>query len=248
LHVIWPGVYAVGRPDLTREGVFMAAVLACGEGAALSHESAALLWEILRSRAGPVEVTVPAARNPRRSGIVVHRYASFGVTRHLGIPVTTAVQTLIDLSPRLDATQLERALNEAVNRDLVDPDRLRREVAAVPGALRTMLERDALTLTDSELEQLFLPIAREAGLPEPLTQVHVNGYRVDFYWPELRLVVEADSLRFHRTPAQQRRDRERDQAHTVAGLLPLRFTHAQIAYEPRNVRQVLEAVRARAAA
>jgi very-short-patch-repair endonuclease len=61
-------------------------------------------------------------------------------------------------------------------------------------------------------------------------------------------VVEADSLRFHRTPAQQRRDRERDQAHTVAGLLPLRFTHAQIAYEPRNVRQVLEAVRARAAA
>jgi very-short-patch-repair endonuclease len=73
-----------------------------------------------------------------------------------------------------------------------------------------MLERDAFTLTDSELEQLFLPIARAAGLPEPLTQARVNGYRVDFYWPDLKLVVEADSRRFHRTPAQQRRDTERD--------------------------------------
>jgi very-short-patch-repair endonuclease len=110
-----------------------------------------------------------------------------------------------------------------------------------------MLERDAFTLTDSELEQLLLPIARAAGLPEPLTQVYVNGYRVDFYWPELRIVVEADSLRFHRTPAQQRRDAERDQAHHMAGLIPLRFTHAQIAYEPRYVRRVLETVVARAA-
>jgi very-short-patch-repair endonuclease len=92
------------------------------------------------------------------------------------------------------------------------------------------------------------PIARAAGLPEPLTQAYVNGYRVDFYWPDLRLVVEADSLRFHRTPAQQRRDTERDQAHAMAGLIPLRFTHSQIAYEPRYVRKVLEAVRARAAA
>jgi very-short-patch-repair endonuclease len=76
----------------------------------------------------------------------------------------------------------------------------------------------------------------------------VNGHRVDFYWLELGIVVEADSLRFHRTPAQQRRDTERDQAHAMAGLIPLRFTHAQIAYEPRYVRRVIEAVRARAAA
>jgi very-short-patch-repair endonuclease len=169
-------------------------------------------------------------------------------TRHNGVPVTKAVQTLIDLSPRLDGTQLERAVNEAVNRDLTDPDRLREQVADTPGPLRTMLERDTFTLTESELEQLLLPIARAAGLPPPLTQARVSGYRVDFYWPDLRLVVEADSLRFHRTPAQQRRDTERDQAHAMAGLIPLRCTHAQIAYEPRHVRRVLEAVRARAAA
>jgi very-short-patch-repair endonuclease len=107
---------------------------------------------------------------------------------------------------------------------------------------QTVHERDAFTLTDSELEQLFLPIARAAGLPEPLTQAYVNGHRVDFYWPELGIVVEADSLRFHRTPAQQRRDVERDHAHALTGLIPLRFTHGQIAYDPAYVGRVLEGV------
>jgi very-short-patch-repair endonuclease len=144
----------------------------------------------------------------------------------------------------LNGTQLERAVNEAVNRDLVDLDELRAAVIGRAGGrpLGTMLDRDTFALTDSELEQYFLPIARAAGLPRPQTQAHVNGFRVDFYWPELGLVVEADSLRFHRTPAQQRRDRERDQAHAIAGLTPLRFTHWQIAREPRHVKGVLTAV------
>jgi very-short-patch-repair endonuclease len=132
-------------------------------------------------------------------------------------------------------------VNEAVNRDLVELDALR---AAVTGPLAHLLDRDTFALTDSELEQLFLRIARKAGLPKPQTQAHVNGYRVDFYWPELDLVVEADSLRFHRTPAQQRTDRERDHAHSIAGLIPLRFSHWQIAHEPRYVIGVLTAVAA----
>jgi len=247
LHPVWPGVYAVGRRGLTHEGAFMAAVLASGEQAALSHESAAWLWGMVKKRGMQIEVSVPAARNPRHEGIKTCRRVAYKTTRHHGIPITTATQTLIDLSPRLDALSLERAVNEAANRDLIDIDRLREYVAHIPGRLRTMLNRDALTLTDSELEQLFIPIARAAGLPKPLTQAHVNGYRVDFYWPELRIVVEADSLRFHRTPAQQRRDAERDHAHAMAGLIPLRFTHGQIAYEHRYVRKVLEGVLARAA-
>jgi very-short-patch-repair endonuclease len=85
-------------------------------------------------------------------------------------------------------------------------------------------------------------LVRAAGLPQPLTQQHLNGFRVDFYWPELRLVVETDSLRYHRTPSQQTRDRQRDQAHTLAGLTPLRFTHAQIAFEPRPVVAFLRSV------
>jgi hypothetical protein len=193
-----------------------------------------------------IEVTVPRGRNPRRPGLKVHRYAAFKTTRRHGIPITTPTQTLVDLSPRLDARALERAVNEAANHDLIDVDRLREDVARTPGRLRTMLEHDALVLTDSELERLFLPIAEAAGLPRPLTQAYVNGYRVDFYWPELGIVVEADSLRFHRTPAQQRRDVERDHAHALAELIPLRFTHAQIAYDPSYVRRVLEGVAARA--
>jgi very-short-patch-repair endonuclease len=91
------------------------------------------------------------------------------------------------------------------------------------------------TLTDSELERLFLPIANAAGLPKPLTRHRLHGYRVDFFWPKLGLVVETDGLRYHRTPATQTRDRERDQLLTAAGLTVLRFTHAQVRYQPKRV-------------
>ncbi len=97
-------------------------------------------------------------------------------------------------------------------------------------------------LSDSEPERRFLPVARTAGLPKPLTRRLVNGFRVDFYWPDLGLVVETDGLRYHRTPAQQAKDRVRDQTHTAAGLTPLRFTHAQIAFEPARVAATLTAV------
>jgi very-short-patch-repair endonuclease len=91
-------------------------------------------------------------------------------------------------------------------------------------------------------ERRFLRLVREVGLPVPLTQQHLNGFRVDFYWPDLSLVVETDGLRYHRTPAQQAKDRRRDQAHLVGGLTPLRFTHAQIRFEAGYVRFTLLAV------
>jgi very-short-patch-repair endonuclease len=90
-------------------------------------------------------------------------------------------------------------------------------------------------LTDSDLERLFVPIARRAGLERPQTQVHVNGHRVDFFFPSLPLVVECDGLRFHRTPFEQRQDRLRDQAHDAAGTPHTRYTHWQIAKEARYV-------------
>lgn len=108
--------------------------------------------------------------------------------------------------------------------------------------VRDTLDRRTFTLTDSELERLFLPIALRAGLPLPLTQQRVNGFRVDFHWPELGLVVETDGLRYHRTPAQQAKDRLRDQAHAAAGLTPLRFTRAQVRFEPDHVGRTLAAV------
>ena len=157
------------------------------------------------------------------------------------------VCTLIDLAARLPRNQVEAAISEADKLDHIGPDRLREALHDVGrrrgvGPLRTVLDRRTFVLTDSELERRFLPLARRAGLPKPQTRVYVNGFRVDFFWPDLGLVVETDGLRYHRTAAQQTRDRRRDQAHTMAGFTPIRFTHAQVRYEPDHVMDVLAAV------
>ena len=225
----------------------MAAVLSCGPEAALSHESAAARWGIRARENGRIEVSVPTARNPRPLGITVHRCAVLQVTEWQGIPLTTPIATLVDLATRLPTDQLERAVNEADRLDLVDPEKLRAALDRFGGRkgvgiLRRTLDRRTFTLTDSDLERRFLPIARQAGLSQPQTRRRVNGFRVDFYWPDLGLVVETDGLRYHRTPAQQANDRRRDQAHAAAGLTALRFTRAQVRFEREHVRTTLEAV------
>jgi len=161
--------------------------------------------------------------------------------------VTGPICTLIDIAATLGRAQLEAAVNEADKRDLADPERLRSALEEVPfrpgvRALRQLLDRRTFNLTDSELERRFLPLVREAGLPAPQTGRFLNGFKVDFYWPDLGLVVETDGLRYHRTPAQQARDRIRDQAHAAARLTPLRFTRAQVRFEPGHVSTTLAAV------
>jgi very-short-patch-repair endonuclease len=253
LHVVGRGVYVVGRPELTSHGRFMAAVLSCGPDAALSHHSAAALWEIRPATGDPMHVSAPTDR--RRPGIVVHRRASLAavaVTRCHGIPVTSPIVTLVDIAARLDRSQLEAAINEADKRDLTSPEELRSAIDEMPrrpglGMLKATLDRRTFTLTDSELERRFLPIARRSGLPRPETGRLLNGFKVDFLWPDLGLVVETDGLRYHRTPAQQAKDRLRDQAHAAAGLTSLRFTRAQIHFEPRHVQETLRAVARRLA-
>jgi very-short-patch-repair endonuclease len=250
LHPIWRGVYAVGRPQLSLHGRWLAAVLSCGPGAVLSHGSAAALWQLRPWIGGEVEISVPVNGPRRRPGIALRRRSVLtagNVTRHHGIPVTTPVCTLIDIATRLDRRRLEAAINEADKRDLVGPEELRAALEGLgrrPGlrALRDTLDATTFTLTDSELERRFLPIARSARLPSPETGRRVNGFKVDFYWPDLGLIVETDGLRYHRTPAQQARDRLRDQAHAAAGLTPLRFTRAQVRFEPGHVRATLAAV------
>lgn len=243
LFVLHPGVYAVGRRELTRDGHLTAALLAAGEGAALSHRTAAEVWGI-RPKAGAIEISVPASRNPRVKGILIHRRARIEITSRSALVLTTPTQTVADIAPRLSDEQLERTVDEAINRDLVDPDRLRRDLASMPGTrrLRALLEDQAFVVTDTILEQRMAKIAARAGLPPPLTQATVNGYRVDFFWPNLGIVVEADSLRFHRTARQQATDRRRDQAHATAGLTPLRFSHYQIVHQPGLVAATLRAV------
>ena len=107
--------------------------------------------------------------------------------------------------------------------------------------MREILDPQTFRLSDSDLEILFRPIAVAAKLPSPLSKQIVNGFEVDFYWPNLGLVVETDGLRYHRTPSTQTRDARRDRTHTLAGMTPLRFTHYEVKYEPAKVRQALQA-------
>ena len=254
LHRLWRGVYVVGRPDVGALGRWMAATLACGPGALLSHHSAAELWALRPVRGPDIHVSVRASLDRSHRGIRLHRrpaLAASDVTTFHGIPVTTPICTVIDIATELRLAELEAAINEGNKRNRFDPDELRGAVAdASPhrrgvAVVRRALDRRTLTLTDSELERRFLRISGRAELPAPVTQVEVNGFRVDFFYAEIGLVVETDGLRYHRTPAQQARDRLRDQVHTAAGLTTLRFTHAQIYYEAAHVEGVLRRVHRR---
>lgn len=250
LHRVSRGVYSVGRPELSRRGRWMAAVLASGRGAALSCGSAAALWGIERERRRAVEVSVPIASARRRDGVLIHRRPNLrpsDVVVKEGIPVTSVVRTFIDLATRLGRADIERAVDEADKLGLTDPEALLDALDSHPGRqgvgfLRAILGENAFLLTDSELERRFLRLVAEAGIPMPLTQQHLNGFRVDFFWPDWGLVVETDGLRYHRTPVQQARDRRRDQAHAAAGFTPLRFTHRQVRFEAGYVRFTLLAV------
>lgn len=251
LHPLMRGVYAVGWPKSTRERRWMASVLACGEGALLSHRSAAALWEIGTER-GVVDVSVMRRAELKRDGLRVRGRPSLTterVTSRDSIPVTTPVQTLIDLSTELAPIGVERAVNEADKRDLIDPETLRAELdrhIGEPGvkALRALLDRRTFRLSDSDLEVLFRPIAMEAGLPPPITKETVNGFEVDFFFPDLGLVIETDGLRYHRTPSTQTRDARCDRVHTLAGMTPLRFTHYEVKYESTRVRSELRRIAA----
>jgi very-short-patch-repair endonuclease len=227
----------------------MAAVLACGTEAVLSHASAAALWGFGRPRIRSVDVSAGAISHRERPGIEIHRRSlpPRDCTERDGIPVTSVVRTLVDRAAVLDRKGIEREVNEADKLGLTTPPKLRRALGDYRGQrgvgrLRFVLDRRTFRLTDSELERLFLPLVRKLGLPLPLTRQRVNGFKVDFFWPAHGLVVETDGLTYHRTPAQQAQDLIREQVHMAAGLTPLRFTHEQVRYEPGHVSETLAAV------
>jgi very-short-patch-repair endonuclease len=261
LHSVGAGIYLAGRPESTREGRWMAAVLACGPRAALSHVSAAALWGIEEPWRPLIDVSVRGRFDGERAGIRVRSRPALpaeDIVERNDIPVTGLVRTLLDracellppgLRRRSDehkrrTRKLERLISEADKRDLIDPERLRAALddhRGEPGVrpLRVLLDRDTFRLSDSDLEIFFRRIAKRAGLPVPETKHDLNGYEVDFYFPELRLVVETDGLRYHRVAHTQARDLRRDQTHTATGLATLRFSHHQIAHERRYVIAVL---------
>jgi very-short-patch-repair endonuclease len=225
----------------------MAAVLVGGEGAALSHGSAAALWEIGAERVGRIDISVSRRCELRRPGLLIRGRPSMSsedIVIRDDIPVTSPTRTLVDRATELTPIALERAINDADKRNLIDPEQLRNELkrfAGEPGIrpLRQLLDELTFHLSDSDLEIYFRRIVAGAALTTPLSKQRVNRFEVDFFWPDLGLVVETDGLRYHRTPYTQIRDARRDRAHVMAGMTPLRFTHYEVRYEPQRVKRAL---------
>ena len=226
LHSKYRGVYAVGHARLSQRGVWMAAVLAAGEGAVLSHLAAAKLWEIWRRKATGIDVTVAANRR-NRPGVRVHR------TRHLdprdtavhdGIPVTTVARTLVDLSSVLTAAQLANVIHEAAFRNRFDLQATRQAAERATGrhtldVLVTSLNAhlSGSAGTRSALEDDFLAQITQAGGPAPLVNTKIANVEVDFHWPDENLCVEIDGPG-HQRPRTQAEDQARDAKLRAAGL------------------------------
>jgi hypothetical protein len=230
----------------------MGAVLACGEGAGLSHGCATALWDI-RSYSGTwIDVTVPTrAGRARRDRIRLHRSSTFAaadITTHRGIPVTTVARTLLDVAATLREAGLARTVEQAEIRRLFDLTAVQQTLARHPdhpGATRlkralSLYREDELTR--SELEQAFLALCDAHGIPRPLVNHLVEGEEVDFFWPEQRLVVETDGRGTHLTRAAFERDRARDARLLVLGYRVLRFTELQVRLDGSSVAQTLCAV------
>jgi very-short-patch-repair endonuclease len=238
-------VFLVG-PLIGRWTREMAAVLACGDGAVLSHRSAASLWALRPAWRGPVDVTAP--RQPRPGAtITVHRKRldPRDTRRREGVPVTAPARTLLDIASLLPERDLARAVEEAQVLKLVTP----RALAQITGrgrpgtaALRAVLDlQHEPGLTRSEAEARLLELVRAAGLPAPETNQRLLGYEVDFLWRAQKLVVEVDGFAFHSTRQAFERDRRRDAALQAAGYRVLRFSYMQIVTQPTTIIACLEA-------
>lgn len=241
------GVYAVGHRRLTRDGVWMAAVLAAGDEAVLSHRDAATLHGLGRWEFGRVEVTTPGcARSTERVRVFSRRTLGADDSANVaGIPVTSVARTLVDLAEVLATDRLARALSEAERTNVLDVHTLEsalERVAGRPGPgharLRAVLDelaRHGTQLTRFELERRLRALVRDHGLPRPRLNAYVDEDEVDMLWQSRRVVVEADGWEFHRGRAAFARDRAKTNRLTLKGYLVLRFTHDEIAHRPAHV-------------
>ena len=242
---IHAGVYAVGHAQLRPEGRWLAAVLAAGPGAALSHRSAAALHGIRESDALDVTTT----RRVAVRGVLIHRTTVLDaedLTTRRGVRTTTVARTLVDLARLLTAEQLGKLVREMDRTGRLSAAVLERASGQGNRAMRAALAehaRLATSLTLSELEDAFVALLDTEDLPRPLTNHLIDGMRIDAAWPEQRLAVELDGWAYHHDRAAFEEDRARSARLTAAGWALLRFTHAQVVERPAwvaaTVRQLL---------
>jgi very-short-patch-repair endonuclease len=239
LHPLHRGVYAVGHAVVGVDGQRLAAVLACGPNAVLSHRTAADAWGLLRTQARSIDITVTSL-------------AQFETTTTPnGIATTTPARTLLDLAEVVPRRGVERAADQAEALRLFDLDDVERVLQAHAhrhGAarLRRLLAAYAIgeRFTRSELEERFLALCERHGIPDPRVNARVAGLEVDFHWPGAHLVAELDGHTHHGTREAFERDRERDAHLLLHGIRTLRITRRRLIDEPEAIARLVLALSA----
>lgn len=256
LHRLYRGVYSLIPPALLkREGRWLAAVLAAGPRAALSHRDAAVLHGLLASEHLKIEVTVAGRGMRRAAGVCIHRSKTLTEADIIcvrNIPCTTLARTLLDLADVVTRRRHERAFDQAEVMEKLDlkaiQDQLARNATRAAAAKTKALLREhyiGSTPTESELEEAFLALCRRAGLPAPEVQqwLHLPDgeppIRVDFLWRAQRVVVETDGEKYHRTHQRVKRDARNDQRLTVHGFKPVRTGFRQVFFYPEELEATL---------
>jgi very-short-patch-repair endonuclease len=226
----------------------MAALLACGEGSALSHRTAAQAWGLTTGPTLPIDVTTSTDHGRKHRQITTHRMllAPFDALVRDNLRLTTPSRTIVDLAATLRGRALRDVVERAQDLRRFDPNDIRETLARAPRRRGTRRLHDLITVlapdkdnARSHLERLFLALTRRARLPKPATNLEIAGRRRDFAWPVERLVVETDGYRYHSSPTAKRRDHRRDRELTALGWRPVRFTYEEVAFEPSMVGEEL---------
>ena len=238
LHRLHRGVFAVGRSDLQPLGREIAALLACGPGATLSHFSAAHVWGFGRPRDGLVDVVV-RTKGRDQAGIAAHRDAlapaEVRVRAHLR--VTSPARTLLSLAGAVSQSELEQMVGSAIRQSLTTTEELQAASATRRRGARRLREvvEDGPAFTRSEAERRFLDLVRRSGLPRPDVNATIAGHEVDFAWREQRVVVEVDGVAFHSDRRTIEHDHERDADLDAAGFRVVRATWRQVTARPEKL-------------
>jgi hypothetical protein len=236
--MIFRGIYAVGHDAIPVRGRLVAGLLVAGDGAALSHRTAAYVLTLLPSMPPFVEVTTTRRPPRNRPRLVFHPATTLETTRRHDLPLTTPIRTLRDLAATRPAEEVERAASEALVLKLVTKDDLASQQGLGAAALARLVGA-GIGPTRSRLERAFLKAVVKLGLPEPLVGHRIGPYTVDFFWPSHDLVVETDGDRYHGHVIAVRRDSRRDAYLQLRGCVILRVPEQELPGAPPTVARFL---------
>jgi predicted transcriptional regulator of viral defense system len=257
LHRIHQTVYSLTPRVMTQRGVFMAAVLACGPDAVLSHRSAAYLWGMVDSWERPIDVTAPNRRGRSPDGVAAHRDSSLQPidrTIHHGVPCTTVARTVLDYAGVEPEWKVRKAIAQGEILGILDKAKLRallKRSGRRRGVARLRLILDTIhpqtKRTKSELERLFLEMCAKRDVPEPGVNIWLRGadgerYQADFLWRDQGLIVECDSRRFHDTDTAFVADRKRRQQLELARWRVSQCSWEEVEREPRRLAETVRAL------